>query len=62
MVTFEAQIIVKRDNPEQLAADVRAISEFIERRNANERSRHFDAVKAAERIVRGGADGRSYAA
>ena len=61
MMTFEAQIVVRRDNPEQLAADVRAISEFIERRNANQRARPFDAVMAAERILGGCGNGGAYA-
>jgi hypothetical protein len=37
MMTFEAQIVLRRDNPQQLADDVRAISEFIENRQRGAR-------------------------
>jgi hypothetical protein len=31
-MVFEAQILLRRDSPQQLADDVQAISEFIEQR------------------------------
>jgi hypothetical protein len=53
-MTFEAQIVLRRDNPKQLADDVRAVAEFIERRSvanaqgeANERHKPRSATRLA---------------
>lgn len=51
-MTFEAQIVLRRDNPQQLADDVRAVSEFLEQRQRPARNglpegttqRHLRAV------------------
>lgn len=57
-VTYEAQIIIRRDSAQELMTDYAAISAFIEQRNAARSGSSrgsADAVSAAERIVRGNA-------
>jgi hypothetical protein len=58
-MTYEATIVIRRDNAQQLVTDFEAISAFVEQRNraATARGVHADAaVRGAERILRNARD------
>jgi len=42
-MTFETQIVLRHDDPDQLAEDVRAVAEFIEKR------KHDQPMESRER-------------
>jgi hypothetical protein len=52
-MTYEAQIVLRRDNPRQLADDVEAISEFIEERRRASASRPREAGPPHLKVVSG---------
>lgn len=50
---YEAQIVLRRDDPVKLAADFEAISAFIKQREQmGSHAAEQDPVSAAERILR----------
>jgi hypothetical protein len=58
-MTYEATIVIRRDNAQQLVTDFEAISAFVEQRNREALTRgiHPDsAVRGAERILRDARD------
>lgn len=48
-MTYEAQIALRSNDPDQLADDVRAISEFIEQRRRRPRAPRADETSAGAR-------------
>ena len=60
-MVFEAQIILRRDNAQQLMDDYAAVSAFLEQRKVARNAQPLDAVMAAERILNDPSDGRTYA-
>lgn len=53
VMTYEAQIVLRRDNPRQLADDVEAISEFIEERRRASPSAPREARRPHLKVVSG---------
>jgi hypothetical protein len=52
---YEAEICIRRSDPQQLVEDFQAVTELLERRKAarSSRSTAVDAVCAAQRIIDG---------
>ena len=48
-MTFEAQIVLRGSNPQQLADDVQAVSEFLERRRRSKVATACEQTLAAKR-------------